>query len=353
MALINLIRIDDQSGALLADEEYWRRGYRRTLTLDNMHSLLPETFAKDSGMEIVIGMDGDPSVTYDAVITVKKHLEKAIKDPAADGRKEPFKSVKDVATSVVSEIDRFIRKRINDQLGFVYGFSVDDLNRGFFKVDGEKVDIKQEKIRSHALKWLKYDEKFPQTKALFEMNALIAGVDRRKGFHWYEWSGEAGNMFLGSGLFESIGKGSDAANLAFIDMFRKRELKKRRKGLSPEEAVFSLIQALEAATRFNHQVGGYPQFVILSGAKDRHAERYREITGHGAKLAQEIVTACVHGFVRKSDALKMVKHLILDLADFNVVEDDFMRVSKNPKGMEHFLRGYKSAVTVGPGEEVR
>ncbi|MBN1357093.1 hypothetical protein JXA40_12595 [bacterium] len=344
MALINLIRIDDRSGVLLADEEFWRRGTRRTLSLDNLQSLLPPEFCESTGMEAVIGIEGDPSVTHEAVLNVQKQLKRTVSDPASEGRKDPIRSLKEIAQIAIREIDGLIRKRINDQLGFVYGFTVDDLNRGYFERDGERIEIKQEMIRSDALKWLKYDDKSAHTRSLFEISALIAGVDSRNGFHWYEWSGKAGNMFLGSGLFESIGKGSDAANLAFIDFFRNRGLKERRKGIKQEEALLALITALEAATRFNHEVGGYPQFVLITGEGKTHVQRYREYTGHGAKLAQEIVTAWVHGFIGKPAAMKLVKNLVLDDIDLDRVEAEFLKSTQNHREMEHFLRGYKSRI---------
>lgn len=344
MALINLIRIDDVSGVLVADEEFWRRGTRRTLALDNLHPLLPGDYSESTGLEAVIGLEGDPSITYEAVLKIKNVLKEAIQDPSKVGKDEPIKTLKEIAEIAVREIDLLIRKRIDDQLLFAYGFTTDDLNRGNFDSCGKKVDIKLEQIRTDAFNWTKYNPAAAKTKQLFEMHALIAGLDARNGFHWYEWSGVPGNIFFGTGNFESIGKGSDAASLAFIDIFRKRELKKRRQGLSAEEALFAMMEAQEAALRFNHEVGGYPSFVILNGHGKTHAERFREYSGHGAKLAQEIVIGWIHGYLRKTDALRLVKALVLENADFDAIETECMKVSRDANAFEHFLRGYKSSI---------
>ena len=184
-----------------------------------------------------------------------------------------------------------------------------------------------------------------KTKSLFEMSALIAGTDPNKGFHWYEWEGEKGNAMLGTGLFDSIGKGSDAASLAFIDIFRKLELEQRRKGLPFEDALFALLESLEAASRFNHEVGGYPHFIILDGKGKKHIDRLKEYSGHGAKLALEIVTAQVHGYIGIKEAKKMLTSLILKGKDFNKVEEDLMKTAPDAHALEYFLRGYKNTIT--------
>ncbi len=351
MGLINLIRIDSNSGILLADEEFWRRGSRRTLTLDNLHPLLPPEFCEDSSLEVVIGLAGDPSVTYECSLAAQRAVEEVIRNPAGNGRSRPIETVREVAAIAVRAIEQLIRKRINDQLGFTYGFNLDDLARGFFETGTGKVEIKQESIRSDALSWLKYNEKNPRTRHLFEISALIAGYDQAMGFNWFEWDGRNGTLFPGSGNFDCIGPGSDAANLAFIDIFRQRELKKRRKGMSTEEALFALMEALEAATRFNHEVGGYPQLVMIFGMEPDHAQRYREMSGHETKLAQEIVTACIHQYIARDTALKYLNMLFLQRKDVDAVEDLFFDGTQRRSPLDYFLRGYKSSVADPTGKE--
>ncbi|MBN1550666.1 hypothetical protein JW979_04320 [bacterium] len=353
MALVNLIQINDWSGALLADEEFWRRGSRRTLSLDNLQNLLTAEFSDSTGIEAVIGIEGDPSITYEAVLQAQQSLKSFIGKSSASKQDKSIKTLKDIAEIAVSEIEKVIRKRIDCQLNFTYGFTVDDLNRGYFEVEGEKIDIQQETVRKDALKWIKYDEQSSQTKPIFDVEAIIAGIDPVNGFHWYEWSGGLGNIFLGSGLFESIGKGSDAANLAFIDIFRKRDLVQRRQGMSCEEALFALIEALEAASRFNHEVGGYPEMIIINGKTAKHNERFMEFSGHPAKLAQEIVTASVHGYLPKKNSLEFIKALIWGKHDHNDIEEKFFKAVTDRNALEHFLRGYKNSVTLPKGERSR
>jgi len=345
MSVVNLIRINFHSGIMVADEEFWRRGTRRTLYLDNLQPLLPENFCEHSGIAAVIGLDGDPSITYEATLQAKKHLEKIIREPELSGREQTLKTLKDVVDITVAQIKLSIRNRIDNQMRFVYGFDTNDLNRGYFETDGKKIEIKQEKIRNDALKWTRYSKDFALTKPLFEITALIAGFDPKNGFHWYEWSGESGNVMLGTGTFDSIGKGSDASSLAFIDIFRRVELLRRRQGMTIEEALLALLESLEAATRFNHEVGGYPHFVILDSKGKKHAQRLLEYSGHGAKLALEIVTAWVHGYIEKAVAVELVTSLVIERKDFIKVEEAFMKSCAQPTALEHFLRGYKNTVT--------
>lgn len=349
MALVNLIRIDEFSGALMADEEFWRRGSRRTLSLDNLHPLLPDAFCEASEMEALIGIQGDPSITYETVLRVRNRMKEIIQDPSKIGRDEPIRSLRDVVDIAIKEMGQLIRKRIDDQLGFAYGFTADDLNRGFFEHQGQKIDIKQDQIRTDALKWIKPGA-VEKTKQLSDFGVLIAGIDSKNGFHWYEWGASSGISAIGTGLFESIGKGSDAANLAFIDIFRKRELQKRRKGMTKEQALFALFEAYEAAIRFNHEVGGYPQVVILDGHQKQHNERMKEFSGQNTKLAQEIVTASVHEYLTRQDAIRLLKGLFSDNADPDEIEAQFLDSSKDARAMEHFLRGYKNAVAAMPEE---
>ncbi len=351
MSLINLVRIDSHSGVMLADEEFWRKGSRRTLSLDNLQSLLPDDYCERKGIEAVIGLEGDPSITFEIILRARKRLADIIKDPSQYNRDNNLQSLREIADITVQEICRLIHKRINDQLGFIYGFTAEDFIKGYFEENGQRIDIKQEIVRSDALRWIKYDEKNARTRMLFETSVIIAGVDEQNGFHWYEWSGTPGNTLLGTGLFDSIGKGSDAANLAFIDIFRKRDLKRRRQGMSPEEALFAVLEALEAAARFNHEVGGYPHIILFNGRGKTHAERLRDYSGHSVKLAQEIVTAWVHGYIPKSNALRLIRELILDNRDFNDVEAEFMQATPDAQTMEHFLRGYKNSAEQ-PDEEI-
>ena len=345
MAIVNLVKINDRSGILLSDEEFWRQGRRRTLSLDNLQSLLPDNFRKTTPIEAVIGIVGDPSITYDAVLRTQKRIKSVTENPKKEGFDQPPQTLKAIADIAVEEIDKLIRKRIDDQLKFAYGFDLKDLNRGFFEDKGEKVDISQDEIRSDALKWIKSDSAPPRVKRLLSVSAIIAGIDEQNGFHWYEWEADSGNLFLGSGYFETIGKGSDGANLAFIDIFRQWELPRRRKGMKTTEAILALLESMEAALRFNHEVGGYPSLMIIDGNETTTTKRLQEITGHRTKLALEIVTAYIHDYLDKAEVLKMVKNLIIDGKDHESIENQMFEAAHDKSALEHFLRGYKSSLS--------
>lgn len=345
MSIVNLIRVNSHAGILIADEEFWRRGYRRTLYLDNLQSLLPQSFCKNSSLMAVIGIEGDPAITYEIVSKAQKRLADVIKEPDQYGREDALETLKDVVDITVEEMERIIRQRVDNQLKFAYGFSTDDLNRGYFEIGDERIDIKQDQIRSEALKWSRFDPS-SRTASMLDISAIIAGVDGENGFHWYEWESESGNTYLGTGNFESIGNGSDAASLSFINFFRNQDLMERRKGLELIEAVYILLQSFEASFRFNHEVGGYPQFIFLNDEKKKYSERYKEFGGHEAKLAFEIVTAAIHHYLTRENAYHLLDELIFKGTDFTVVEEQFFTKSVDKRAMEHFLRGYKNSITL-------
>lgn len=350
MALVTLVKINHSAGLLIADEEFWRRGSRRTQSLDNLQPLLPDDFCEQSGMEVVIGIEGDPSITFEATMQAQRHLRDLISEPAKNSLNEPLKSVRQVADAAIHQIEKVLRKRLNDQLQFMYGFTTDDFNRGHFERDGQKYDIRQEVVRAHALKYSRFDPSLPRLKPLREISAVIAGMDREHGFHWFEWSSDSASLWTGTGNFECIGKGSDAATLALIDIFRRRQLMDRRRGMSFAEAALAILESLESALRINHEVGGYPHIVIIDGEAANHAGRYREFSGHGAKLALEITSAFVHGFIRHEDAIELLTRLIARNEEWTMLEEALFSHVTSSENLEHFLRGYRIQAA-GPSKE--
>lgn len=350
MALVTLVKINHSSGLLIADEEFWRRGSRRTQSLDNLQPLLPDDFCEQSGMVAVIGIEGDPSITFEATMRAQRHLRDIIAEPTKHALNEPLKSVRQVADAAIREIETVLRKRLNDQLQFMYGFSTDDFNRGHFEHEGQKIDIRQDVVRAHALKYSRFDPNLPRLKPLREISAVIAGVDREHGFHWFEWSSDSASVWTGTGNFECIGKGSDAATLALIEIFRRYQLMDRRRGMSFAEAALAILEALESALRINHEVGGYPHIVIIEGEADDHATRYREFSGHGAKLALEITSAFVHGFIHHDDALELLTRLIARGEEWTSLEEALFCRVPSSEDLEHFLRGYRIK-TAGQAKE--
>ncbi|MBN2056430.1 hypothetical protein JW905_16015 [bacterium] len=339
MSVINLMKFNHSAGALIADEEQWYRGIRRLLSFDNLQALLDEEMAEKLGVEVVFGSVGTPSIGFEGGQRIRRRLRELFK--AGGGRAAELRTIAGITRIAVGELQTLIRELLNQKLNFCFGFNADDLNRGYFESEAGKVEIKQDSVVKEAQGIATLQNGNPHVAPIIDHVSIIAGYDPTRGFEWNLFEAAEGGVFVGSGSFESIGKGSDVSTLSLIAYANRKQLSERRLGFNHMEAMIELLRSFNEAARFNHEVGGYPHIIIIDGEQKERASRFRELTGDSTKLASETVAAMDFGFIDKELGWRLVEMLLFAGGAADAAEEALFAGAGDPYALEHFLRGYK------------
>lgn len=336
MAIVNALRFDRSSLGIIADEEYWFLGRRKSFFQDTLQHLVDEEITDKTGIIAVYGGTGTPSFHWDIVKRSRKKIKEEFSNRATN-----IKTIYDIGRIVLDVLQEVKRDRINQKLRFMYGFTIDDVNRGYFEMDGKKYDIKQKKVKDKALALVMGKEKSPMTKPILENKAVISGYDAKDGIGMYYLNAENSVMSFTSGGYEAIGPGKYASGLAFGEFFQGMPLFQRREGFSRIEGMIQLINSAILAADYYNEVGGLFNIIFIDGEKKNPKERIIEIFDNKGKLATEIVRSYKWGMINKEDTSNFIEELIFKNASIDALEDKLFKTSKDPSKLELLLRGYK------------
>ncbi|MFH1230166.1 MAG: hypothetical protein V1709_01575 [Planctomycetota bacterium] len=358
MAIVNALRFDDYSGAIISDEESWRLRRRRTVFCDNVHSLVTPEISDAFHIEAVYGGIGTPAIHYETVTKTQQKLLDIFKhrnDPEI--KKQLYKTIGDISKITLENLQKTIRRRTDDRLRFLYGFTSEDLNRGYFvaggdpdvstqtrlgrESQGEKIDIKQENVKSKALEISTLKDKSETARFEVENHACLIGYDKKHGFTAYCLKGEISVSSFVSGGFESLGTGKYGGGQAFAEFLNKKFLAERTKGFNRIEGMIELIYSAIQCSLYFSQVGGYFAIAYIDGRGKDHASRYKEIIHHRAKLASEIVHSYKAGYLPRNITYQLINDLVYEDAKEDTIEGRFFKAVKDRKKLEYFLRAYK------------
>jgi hypothetical protein len=342
MAIVNAIKFDQYSGAMIADEEYWFLRRRRSYFSDSIHSLLNDDISDKYHLEAVYGGSGYPYFHFEVVNKAKKRfLNLNPGDVAKSARNVPFDTAENIGKITLEIIHKVSQRYVNDHLKFVYGFTIDDYNRGYFTDSGKKYEIKQDVVKENVKKIISGKAEGPLKTKVFENRGILMGYDKESGFMLFYYDIEKLILAFTSGGYEAIGSGKYASGMTFADLARKKMLKDRRKGYGKVEGMVELIMSAIASERYYHEVGGYFPIMILDGSKNKHTERLKEINDDRAKLASECVLAYREGQLIKKDVGTLIDQIIFQDLPLDDAEEELLKKAKDPKSIELILRGYK------------
>jgi hypothetical protein len=338
MSIVNMLKFNKYSGAMLSDEEYIDIRWRRCFYLDSIHSLLSPDSSDLLKMEAVYGGVGNPSVHYEVINKVQGKIDKIVSGP--DG-KEKIKSAGDIGNITLETIHSLTRRKVDDTLKLLYGFTTDDFNQGYTEIDGKKIDIKQDSIKEDARKIISFKDKREYLKPIFDNKVCLMAYDKEYGLTSYCIKSDTGVLSLVSGGFETLGKGVYGAGRAFGNYFKNKYLSERREGMDRVEGMCLLIASAIEARDYYLGVGGYFNIVYLDCEKSAHKERYKEIFHHRAKLATEIVTAFLNNELTKDKTYELLNDLLFDDHKEEDIEEKMWQYARSHKRLELLLRGYK------------
>jgi len=341
MATVTMLRFNDHSGAIMSDEESWHLRMRRTYFGDNIHLLLPESSADKNNVEVIYGGVGNPSFDNEVVQRCRSEFAATAK---SDPGSAELKSIGQMASKVLKIRHRLIRRRIDDRLRFLYGFNSDELNQGSFSRDGVTYEIKQEDVRSSALKTATFKDNTPQVKKIYKNHAVVLGYDKEDGFTAYCLKGEDSVLSFVSGGYECLGSGKYASGMSFARYLNNKTLAQRREGFDRVEGIEEVITASLEAQKFA-RVGGVFSLVYLNGKGATRSERIIELDSIGSRLACETVTLFRAGFLPRDDTYRFLDDLVFGAKEPERIEDDILKNVSDPKTVRLFLRGYKTDVT--------
>jgi len=338
MSLVNFLRFRRDIGAVISDEEYWDIRFRRRMYGDNLHNLLTSAQADTWQIEAVYGGTGYPSLHLDAVAGARKTLACWFEA----GGERP-KRVADIARVVFDELQKAIRARIDQKLCFYYGFTTDDLYRGYYGDGQGKVPIRNKNVRDAAMALVKGNSKDPLLQAVLETKAVVAGHDPEYGMTAYHLSAEKSILGYVHEGFEAIGPGKYASGMVFGRHFNSRPFDMRIDGLPTGEGLLELIlSALRAKDHFK-EVGGTFNIVLINGQQQGHAARYSEILDARARLMAEIVRAYDAQLLEREAAAALLEDIAVNNSPLPKVEADLAGAVFDPVALEFLLRGYKTA----------
>ena len=133
MSMVCALKFNDHSGAIISDEEIWNIRFFRKLYLDNLHSLFDAKISDELGIEVIFGGAGYPSFIYEMVELIRERIDIIFYKKDKKYNDYKLETVEDVAKLSLQVMQDVLNNRINQILKFYYGFTKDDLNRGFFE----------------------------------------------------------------------------------------------------------------------------------------------------------------------------------------------------------------------------
>lgn len=336
MSLVNFLRFNADSGAIISDEEYWNVFFRKRMHGDNLHNLLSPDIAEKLGMQCVYGGVGYPSLHHEVVDLTRERIAKLLEEKGVTA----VRRLKDVARIAFDALQDAIRSRIDQKMHFYYGFRTRDLNAGQFMANGETFPIDSAVVKENARKLASRETQDTLLKVVLEAKAAVFGYDA-DGITGYYLAGE--NSILGyvHEGFEAIGTGKYASGLVFGQDFKAKTLKMRQEGYEPSEGLYELIDSAFLAGEHFKEVGGNYNFVIIDRKATSPEKQYRQVFDDRARLATEIVRSVRAGSIGRDQGVDLLNRLVFKQQAVATVEKSLFEKAGNPEYLDLVLRGYK------------
>lgn len=343
MGIVSALKFNRRSGAIISDEEFFIGGRRRVQIADNLQSLLTEEMSNELSMEAVFGGTGNISVINDVIGKIKAELDSRFRKYRTSGNiKDGFSTVEDVSRIALQVFQDFSKDKVNKKLFGLFGFTIDDFNRGYFMQGEKKVEIKDEKIADKAMDIITLKKTM---KDISEIEALVIGTDPVYNFNCFDFYGGMTHLYISTSLYNTVGSGSTTTSLSFANLINSLELDERRNGVDRVFGIVELIRITNDTAIKNSEIGGYYNIIYINGEGKSHKERVLDITGDKAQLLKEIIGAYDNNLVDKDFCFSIVDKIVFGSGEFdlNEAEAAFIGNANNVNKLELFLRGYKPA----------
>ncbi len=336
MALVAALRFDGRSGAVCADQETWFLLRRKTLLGDLIYSLGPTGIKQVEGTEVLYAGVGHPSFHHEVAARARADIQAACAaDPRIAGNPQALGGL------VRGAFARTMRRRADDQLRFIYGFSTADLHRGSFTFGGETVAIAQDRVKQRALSVAQLKEE--AGGGATPPNEACLGVLASDGsYSAYALKAEDCVLSYQSCGFDALGQGRLAAASRVAKQLNTMYLSSRRAGVGRELGLFILIDAVLEAWDHYGQVGGGLRIVIADSTISGN-RKLLELADERGRLGMELVRAERADLLTREQAIDLLNGLAYGGIPWQKIEQRMFMECRDFLQLEKLLRGYKTA----------
>jgi len=343
MTVNNAIRFNQYSGAIVCDEERTVYDVRRAYSMYKARPIIPERIQREQGIVAAAGSTGTASIGEELKTKFGTRILKEYEEHIHRLGESPsfFKSIGDVARMLFDIMCEMKSNHVDELLKVRFGFTTDDLIRGYTMHGGEKIPIEDRDVVRSAERLIAWRDKPKEMNRIFINRAILIGYDPVSGFQIFLISMRDFMVEPVQFIFQSVGSGADAANMIFTEYAGEKLTQERRNAIDRVEGLITAIRATNASSHINTGVGGYYNIILIDGSQKDYAKRICEISDYRTKLASEIVRAHDHGFLSTSKTCKFIDKLFFKNGDFQSVEESFFKNARNTKLLKRLLRGYK------------
>ena len=326
MAIVNALKFDAHSGAMVADEESWHLRRRKTYFTDPLRILLD---GKSGPVCAGFGGVGDPNYHHEVLLRARRTLEKT-----------PPQTAEETGRIFLEAMHGASRRIVDDRLRFLFGFGIDDLNRGRFTEGEETFEIANASLRKRAREIVEGKER-PGGRDLVPPNQVcLMATDPEGGFRMFCLKETDGVLSHNAGGFESLGPGKYAGAMRLTGALGDRTLERRREGVGKREGMRILLESILDAMDHFSMVGG-PIHILILDDRLGPASRLRKVTADRALLATEVTKGMRGGFVGREEAEDLLHEIVFAGANLKDMERRLFRSASDGEGLDLFLRGYK------------
>jgi len=344
MTSINALRFDDYSGIMLCDaQRSWNPEDMKLFISDKIKPCIPPEIAKEAGLVAAYGNTGTSTVGDEIKFSIFNRLReeyRELKEKKPEALAGGFKTIEELSSLIYDVILNMKHTHISQQIKSLYGFESSDYLRGYYEVDGKKIEIKDKEILQECHKFVTWKDTGQEVRAVFLNAGIVAGFEDKEGFKIFEFSLYKMYCQPVEVAFVAGGSGSDMVRLHMTDFLSKKSLMEKRGDIDPVEGTMELIHSLNSACYRNIGVGDYYTIILFNGKAEK-SNRMTEICDHHSKLASEIVIAQKEGFISLDTGRELVKKLLFEKGTFEELNDSLFKNCNNKKDLLNRLRGYK------------
>ncbi len=345
MTVINAMIFDKHSGAMCCDEQTSIGEVRKMMSSDKIQKIVPSLIRQNIKLEAVYGGTGTTAIGDEIRRGVKKRLrEKYDNNHKRSGdNSDRLVSIDEIFQIAYEEMMKVKHRHIDDLINGYFNFGTQDYIQGYYKDEkDEKIEISQKDLKDKVfdlINWKNADE----VDSIFLNAAIVAGFDSSGEFKICKLSMKTEMLLQMAGsVFETVGSGSDSAQIVFSDYAGSKTLEERRSHIDRVEGMIQLIRATNAAAKYNMGVGGYFNIVLFDSSEDDPDKRFFEVFDSRAKLASEAVFAYYNRYLSYENTYDLIDELIYKRQkSFEELNSRFLNASTDKINMQRFLRGYK------------
>lgn len=343
MTVVNAIKFNDSSGAMVCDEQAsWGEMSRKGNIADKIRNVIPHEIQQEFGTVAAYGGSGTSSIAEEIKLAIYDALKNRFKSSIElTGRKpDKFLTIQEIAALAFERVAEIKHKHIDELLAQRYGFTTRDFIKGYYEKAGKRIDINQREVADKAFDAIVWRTK-TENQSLYINRGILAGYDPSEGFRIFVLNLRTFSCEPVQAIFSSIGSGQDTSDLVFSQFAGLRTINERRCDIDPVDGMIAIIDATNTASTTNIGVGGYFNIMVFDGKQPNNLERVWEISDNRARLASEVVVAFKHNLVTEKTAQEVIRELIFEKKTFEQVDRKLRsRVTDWPK-LCRFLRGYK------------